>query len=57
MAELPDILEPSELEDFVREEIRSKLKEKNLEYRTKIVEEAMTPLIDEVWSVATARVN
>ncbi len=47
MAELQDILEPSE---FVREEIRSKLKEKNLEYRTKIVEEAMTPLIDEVYS-------
>ena len=40
---------PLELNDLVKEEIRSKLKEQNLEYRTKIVEEAMTPLIEEVF--------
>lgn len=40
-----------ELEGFVREEIRSKLKEKGLEYRTRVVEEAMTPLIDEVATI------
>ncbi len=48
---------PEELEDLVRAEISSQLKEKNLEYRTRIVEEALSPLINEVSLVAFKRVQ
>ena len=36
------------LEESVREEISLRLREKNLESRTKVVEEAVAPLIHEV---------
>lgn len=38
----------SSLEESVREEISLRLREKNLECRTKVVEEAVAPLINEV---------
>lgn len=54
MAEQQQRLSQEELEDFVREEISSQLKGKNLEHRIMVVEEAMSPLIDEVSHNSTA---